>query len=202
MLRYCANNGNAHGHANSHLNSPSSHKAIFSLARITRGSINSHHVVRCNLKMAIKYYYGKKTEFIGKTLFEILANLRNFGVGRMVIKQTEVAQNPGKKCYYIVRKVEPVMDKELKEGAIHAERVFRNARIPGLSYVENDSWFTDWQLVPKDQEHNYRDHELIEYRLENVYNQMRIPPLMEEFLRRHNKFHPDRFKTETLTQLE
>lgn len=152
--------------------------------------------------MPIKYYYGKKTEFIGKTLFEILANLRNFGVGRMVIKQTEVAQNPGKKCYYIVRKVEPVMDKDLQEGAIHAERVYRNARMPGLTFVEEDSWFTDWQLVPKDQEHIHRDHEQVEYRIEKVQNQMRIPPLMGEFLRRHNKLHPDRFRTETIRMPE
>lgn len=59
------------------------------------------------------YYYGMKTNFIGKTLFGILGNLRNFGVNRMLhsIKQEELLSNPGKK-------VEPVMDKDLKEGAI------------------------------------------------------------------------------------
>lgn len=148
--------------------------------------------------MPIKYYYGKKTEFVGKTLFEILANLRDFGVGRMVVKQTELAQNPGKKCYYIVRKVEPVMDKNLQEGAMHAERVYCNARMPGLTFVEQDSWFTDWQLVPKDQEHIHRDHKLVEYKLEKTYDQMKLPPLMEEFLRRQNKLNPDKFKIETI----
>lgn len=35
--------------------------------------------------MPIKYI-GRTTDFKGKTLWEILGNLKNFGVGRMVIR--------------------------------------------------------------------------------------------------------------------
>lgn len=140
--------------------------------------------------MVIKYYYGKKTNFLGKTLFEILANLRNFGVNRMLVKQEELLLNPNTKCYYIVKKVEPVMDKDLKEGAIYAERVFRNGRIPGLTFVEDISWHTDWQLVPKDQEYIHKDHEQMEYLEEKRDSKFRLPPLMKVFLERQNKRLP------------
>lgn len=141
--------------------------------------------------MPTVHYYGKKTEFVGKTLFEILANIRNFGVERMIIKQEELLKNPGQKCYYIVKKVEPVMDDNLQEGAIHAERVFRNAKVPGLVFVDEESWHTDWQLIPKHEEIKYRikPEELVEHGHPSTVTVlprwMEVPPLMDVFLRRH-----------------
>lgn len=136
------------------------------------------------------YYYGKTTRFVGKTLFEILANLRNFGVNRMLIKQEELLKNPGKKCYYIVKKVEPVMDEKLQEGAIYAERVFCNTRIPETVFVDEQSWHTDWQLVPKDEEHLYLvGPDELDHGLASSANAspryMKLPPLMDIFMRRH-----------------
>lgn len=143
--------------------------------------------------MPTVHYYGKKTNFVGKTLFEILANLRDFGVNRMLIKQEELLKNPGQKCYYIVRKVEPVMDDKLQEGAIHAERVFRNAKVPGLVFVEEESWHTDWQLIPRHEEDKYRikPEDLVEHGHPSTVTLlpkwMEVPPLMNVFLRRHYK---------------
>lgn len=139
------------------------------------------------------HYYGRKTDLVGKTLFEILANIRNFGVGRMLIKQEELLKNPGQKCYYIVKKVEPVMDDKLQEGAIYAERVFRNAKVPELVFVDEESWHTDWQLIPRHEEHKYqmRPEELVEHGHPSTVTVlprwMESPPLMDVFLRRHFK---------------
>lgn len=141
--------------------------------------------------MPTVHYYGKKTTFVGKTLFEILANLKNFGVNRMVIKQEELLHNPNKKCYYIVKKVEPIMDEKLQEGAIYAERVYRDAKVPDLVFVDDESWHTDWQLVPKHQEHKYRinPEDLKEHGHPSTVavlpRWLEVPPLMDVFLRRH-----------------
>lgn len=134
------------------------------------------------------YYYGKKTKFVGKTLFEILANLRNFGVNRMLIKQEETLLYPGKPSYYIVKKVEPVMDAKLQEGAIYAERIFKGARVPGLVFVDDETWHTDWQLIPKHEESKYRVENPPEYRpVQMEQNSFEAPPLMDAFLKRHLK---------------
>lgn len=132
------------------------------------------------------HYYGKKTNFVGKTLFEILGNLRNFGINRMLIKQEELLNHPGKPSYYIVKKVEPVMDDTLQQGAIYAERIFKGARMPGLFFVDDESWHTDWQLIPKHEEAKYKVDNPPEYKPVQIEPKpFEVPPLMDIFLRRH-----------------
>ena len=106
----------------------------------------------------------------------------------MLIKQEETLKHPGKPSYYIVKKVEPVMDDNLQEGCIYAEHILKGARVPGLVFVDDESWHTDWQLIPR--------HEEIKYRVENppVYEPIKmkespleVPPLMDAFLKRHMK---------------
>lgn len=53
--------------------------------------------------MSIKYI-GRTTNFEGKTLWEILGNLKNFGVGRVVIRNGH--QRYEEKCFYRIMKVE------------------------------------------------------------------------------------------------
>uniref|UniRef100_A0A6G1S4C8 28S ribosomal protein S34, mitochondrial n=1 Tax=Aceria tosichella TaxID=561515 RepID=A0A6G1S4C8_9ACAR len=134
------------------------------------------------------YYYGKKTKFVGKTLFEILANLRNFGLNRMLIKQEELLLHPGKSSYYVVKKVEPVMDDKLQEGAIYAERIFKGAKMPGLVMVDDTTWHTDWQLIPKHEESKYKVENPPEFQPAEIdRNSFEVPPLMDAFLKRHLK---------------
>lgn len=134
------------------------------------------------------HYYGKKTKFVGKTLYEILANLRNFGVNRMLIKQEETLLHPGKSSYYIVKKVEPIMDEKLQEGCIYAEHIFKGTRVPGLVYVNDESWHTDWQLVPKHEESKYLVENPPMFVPRTVTDKpMELPPLMDAFLKRHIK---------------
>lgn len=111
----------------------------------------------------------------------------------MLIKQDELLKNPGQRCYYVVKKAEPIMDDKLQEGAIYAERVFRGARVPGLVFVEENSWHTDWQLVPKHEESFYRipEEQLLEHGHPDTVvvlpRWMEVPPLMDVFLRRQIK---------------
>ena len=138
--------------------------------------------------MPTVHYYGKKTKFVGKTLFEVLANLRNFGINRMLIKQEELLNYPGKPSYYIVKQVEPVLKDDLKEGAIYAERIFKGTRVPGLVFVDDESWHADWQLIPKHEESKYRVDNPPEYKPpQPIQKHFEVPPLMAAFLQRHNK---------------
>lgn len=50
---------------------------------------------------------GPKASFTGKTLWEIVGNLKNFGVGRLVFKSHFL--NYPEVSYYKIVKVQPVM---------------------------------------------------------------------------------------------
>lgn len=146
------------------------------------------------------YYYGKTTNLVGKTLFEILANLRNFGINRMLIKQEETLKYPGHISYYIVKKVEPVLDEKLEEGVMYAERIFKGARMPGLVLIDDQSWHTDWQLVPRHEESKYRIENPPEFKPAQVEDKsFELPPLMDVFLKRHHKMKGVPIPNGTLT---
>ena len=53
-------------------------------------------------------YVGKRNFFLGKTLWEIVGNLRNFGVGRMLIR-SKFERYP-EVTYYRIVKANPLMD--------------------------------------------------------------------------------------------
>jgi len=57
--------------------------------------------------MAIQYI-GKRTTFEGKRLFDILCRLKNFGVGRIVLRNAYL-QKYSEPSYYVITKVEPDM---------------------------------------------------------------------------------------------
>lgn len=52
--------------------------------------------------MPIKYI-GKTTDFRGKPLWEILGNLKNLGVGRVVVRS--MLERYNEPCYYRIREV-------------------------------------------------------------------------------------------------
>jgi len=53
-------------------------------------------------------YIGKTTYFEGKRLFDILCRLKNFGVGRIVVRNHYLKQY-SEPTYYIITRVEPDM---------------------------------------------------------------------------------------------
>jgi len=53
-------------------------------------------------------YVGLKTTFEGKRLFDILCRLKNFGVGRVVVRSHFLKQYP-EPSYFVITKVVPDM---------------------------------------------------------------------------------------------
>lgn len=137
--------------------------------------------------MSKTIYIGKPSKHIGKTAFQILANLKNFGVGRMLTRhEFDAFPEPS---YHIVKKVEARMDPELKFGTIWCETVVRGKRLPGVRPLKI-TYRPDFRLIPKDEEQEF----VKDYKIENLGDKVNIlpkyysvPPLMREFLLRHER---------------
>jgi small subunit ribosomal protein S34 len=66
-------------------------------------------------------YIGRRTDFRGKTLWEIVGNLKNFGIGRIVVRSRfERYQEPS---YLKIVKVEPLPCPEVQnmDVSMHAD---------------------------------------------------------------------------------
>ncbi|ELT91549.1 hypothetical protein CAPTEDRAFT_223404 [Capitella teleta] len=61
-------------------------------------------------------YIGRETSFKGKRLFDILCRLKNFGVGRIVYRNTFHERYP-EPSYYVVKKVFPNMNDPIGDVA-------------------------------------------------------------------------------------
>lgn len=54
-------------------------------------------------------YFGKKNFFLGKTLWEIVGNLKNFGAGRILVRSKFEKRYP-EVTYMRILRAEPLMD--------------------------------------------------------------------------------------------
>ena len=140
---------------------------------------------------------GKKGPYTGKRLFEILCNLRNFGIGRLVQRISEsdmpVHRQPRQSNesvnFYRIVKVAPQMDSELAFGHAWAEQIRNGKRIPFL--VKLNTSLPDYRLILKTDESVFVDQEYPllgqlpedDLHLKSAYQ---VPPLMAEFLNRHH----------------
>ncbi|XP_063995590.1 uncharacterized protein Mrps34 [Diachasmimorpha longicaudata] len=136
---------------------------------------------------------GRTTDFSGKTLWELVGNLKNHGKGRIIIRQK------------FQRYPEPSFIKILKVGALppelqtspkHApekirkcmvlvEATFRGQKDPRIKQMDGATYKTDYRLVPKDEEHKYvywvNRPEVI------LPRTMELPPLLSEIMVRNLK---------------
>lgn len=115
----------------------------------------------------------------GKVLFEILAQLRNFGIGRIVTKNEWLRRWPAQPSYLKIRKVEPKMDRWLSRGKVLAEWVYRGKPL-GVYAFEKEVDHSDWRLIHKHDEDQF-------CRCEQPFVERRLPshvPLspLERFL--------------------
>ncbi|GAU93029.1 hypothetical protein RvY_05029 [Ramazzottius varieornatus] len=94
---------------------------------------------------------GRQSTLSGKYLFEILRNLKDFGIGRIVTRS--LLERYPEPCYYLVRDVRPIMDPEGKFGLMDADVVFRGKNLG--TQVVSTGFKADWKLVPKDEEASY-----------------------------------------------
>jgi len=130
-------------------------------------------------------YIGRKNYFVGKTIWEILSHLKNFGVGRMVTRNM-LSRHP-EPSYHIIKRVEPRMDEELKFGTVYCETVFRGKRLPGVRSF-TDGYKPDFRLIAKGEEEEFVngykvvDMGQVKATLPKQYS---VPPLMREFLMRY-----------------
>ncbi|VDP08522.1 unnamed protein product [Soboliphyme baturini] len=109
----------------------------------------------------------------------ILAQLKNFGVGRMVVKNEWLRRWPTQPSYCVIRKVEPEMDRWLCRGKMWGDFVYRG-RFIGLVEFVKDFNRSDWRLIHKHEEEALRkcDHPF-KYRLLPAH--IPLPPL-EQFM--------------------
>jgi len=115
----------------------------------------------------------------GKVLFEILTQLKNFGVGRVVTKNEWIRRWPQQPSYCIIRKVEPKMDRWLCRGKVLADWIYRGKPL-GVYAFEKELDHSDWRLIHKHEEEEFT-------RCEKPFVERRIPshlPLspLERFL--------------------
>ncbi|XP_046361199.1 28S ribosomal protein S34, mitochondrial-like [Haliotis rufescens] len=121
-------------------------------------------------------YVGRESYFRGKTLFEIAANLRNCGEGR-VVTRFKFAERYEEKSYYRLTKVTPdLSDKTTRSGKAWGVKVFRGENL-GVRQIDA-GMKADWRLIPREEESTYCQ-ELSQPRPRNVVPKYAdIPPLL------------------------
>ncbi|XP_039285019.1 28S ribosomal protein S34, mitochondrial isoform X1 [Nilaparvata lugens] len=113
-------------------------------------------------------FIGRTTDFSGKTLWEILGNLKDNGVGRLV--QRHMFNRYPEPSYYRIIKVDALplpsadddkdfkrrhyyyYDKSLRKCRVWVEKVFRGRHYPDLIEIEAVSYKPDYRLIPRSEE--------------------------------------------------
>ncbi|KDR20025.1 28S ribosomal protein S34, mitochondrial [Zootermopsis nevadensis] len=131
--------------------------------------------------MPIKYV-GRTTSFKGKTLWEIVGNLKNFGVGRIVVRSTfERYPEPS---YLKICKVQALANEDPRKVRILAEKVFRGRKYPKIVEVCSTSYKADYRLLPKDEEQAYckTDSQVVLEKVRILPRTIPFPPLLREMI--------------------
>ncbi|KAF6202768.1 hypothetical protein GE061_003170 [Apolygus lucorum] len=137
--------------------------------------------------MPIKYI-GRTTDFSGKTLWEILGNLKNFGVGRLVMRNMHKRYE--EPSFYRILKVETLPQKEGVDRKVRAivEKVFRGQRYPNAIEMESQSYKSDFRLVPKHEEPNlWKAVEGVKVEEKILPAAVELPPLLKHLLQEEAK---------------
>lgn len=133
--------------------------------------------------MTRQVFIGKASKHLGKTAFQILANLKNFGVGRM-LTQYEFAKYP-EPSFHIVRRVQTYMDPQLKFGTLWCETIIRGRRLPGIRPL-TFTYRPDFRLIAKDEEEKFIgnfDIKPLGHDQNILPRNYQVPPLMNEWLK-------------------
>ncbi|RLU23420.1 hypothetical protein DMN91_003624 [Ooceraea biroi] len=138
--------------------------------------------------MPIKFI-GRTNDFLGKPLWEILGNLKNYGVGRIVIRSR--FQRYPEPSYLRILKVAalppPTEAYSDRKVMVLAERVFRGMKDPKPIQIDSASYKADYMLIPKDKEHLYTESnaKLPEKRI--LPRTTDFPPLFAELIMQQMK---------------
>ncbi|KAJ3661832.1 hypothetical protein Zmor_006214 [Zophobas morio] len=135
-------------------------------------------------------YIGRKTDFKGKTLWEIVGNLKNFGVGRVVVRS--MMERYPEPSYFRILKVEPLQCPQvqsvdnLRKVRVLVEKTFRGMTFPKPVTIERASYKTDYRLLSKDEEEEYCK-KVLPKEVQVYPNTMDFPPLLQEYIIREKK---------------
>ncbi|XP_017884458.1 uncharacterized protein LOC108627640 [Ceratina calcarata] len=133
--------------------------------------------------MPIKYV-GRTNTFKGKPLWEILGNLKNHGVGRMVIRHKQ--QRYAEASYMRILKVAALPDTsqhphDPRSVMVLVQQVFRGKTVPEPVQLDTTTYKPDYMLIPKDQEEKFLNStETPEERI--LPRTTDFPPLLKELL--------------------
>uniref|UniRef100_A0A0K8TRT1 Putative mitochondrial ribosomal protein s34 n=1 Tax=Tabanus bromius TaxID=304241 RepID=A0A0K8TRT1_TABBR len=128
---------------------------------------------------AIKYV-GRTTDFRGKTLWEIVGNLKNFGVGRIVVRS--MFERYPEPSYMKILKVEAMPPTEGDRLVkVVVEKTFRGRTLPKPVVICSTSYKADYRLLPKNEETEYCKgaSKVAEKILPRTID---LPPLLKEFI--------------------
>uniref|UniRef100_A0A182FGU0 Uncharacterized protein n=1 Tax=Anopheles albimanus TaxID=7167 RepID=A0A182FGU0_ANOAL len=131
--------------------------------------------------MATIKYIGRTTDFRGKTLWEIVGNLKNFGVGRVVVRS--MFERYPEPSFMKILKVEALPNEEpYRKVRVTVEKTFRGRKCPNPVQVESVSYKADYRLLSKHEEETYC--KLVE-RQEKIFpREIELPPLLRDFVTR------------------
>uniref|UniRef100_A0A1A9UJ34 Uncharacterized protein n=1 Tax=Glossina austeni TaxID=7395 RepID=A0A1A9UJ34_GLOAU len=128
-------------------------------------------------------YIGRTTDFKGKTLWEIVGDLKDYGIGRLIIRN--MFQRYPEPCYLRVLKVETVDDEKApgmaRKVKVTVQKTWRGVTLPKAIEIYSTSYKADYELVDKEDEHKYLSNtKKVEERI--LDNKVEFPPLLREFI--------------------
>ncbi|XP_034933933.1 uncharacterized protein mRpS34 [Chelonus insularis] len=154
-----------------------------------------HHLIKQSVMTAYKYV-GRKTPFKGKPLWEIIGNLKNYGVGRLIFRNQ--FQRYDEVCFYKILKaaawpnpvyqIRPEFVNFLfpRRCIVLVEEYFRGVKNNEIVQLYHETYKDDFHLIPKDEEYKY--FERVKPREERILPKtMELPPLMKIVMERQFK---------------
>lgn len=138
--------------------------------------------------MPIKYV-GRTCWQEGKTVWEIVGNLKNFGVGRRIVRNL-YERYPEPSYMKIVKvEVDPQVEKEgvYRRANVLVEKVFRGRKYPEVMALCKASYKPDYRLLPKEEEEAYCRFTPVEKKVSILPRTMPLPPLLRELVMRDLK---------------
>ncbi|KAF5269994.1 hypothetical protein FQR65_LT05793 [Abscondita terminalis] len=140
--------------------------------------------------MPIKYV-GKSLDFKGKTLWEIVGNLKNFGVGRVVVRS--MLERYPEPSYLKIVKVETLPNPETntpddtRKVQVWVEKTFRGRKYPDLIPMMGATYKADYRLLPKDEVEEYCKCDSPRIHNKILPKTTTFPPLLRELIVREMK---------------
>ncbi|XP_029634107.1 28S ribosomal protein S34, mitochondrial [Octopus sinensis] len=121
-------------------------------------------------------------DWSGKTLFSLLTNLKNNGVGRVVVRHSFLNRYP-EKSYYRLTEVQPnFCDSQRRTGIAKGIKVFRGKEYPHPCGI-NACHKADWRLIPKEEEEEFCKLTATDVReTRTVPLTMEFPPLLKAMI--------------------